>query len=198
MGNKNVKKGWHLLLLKPQSSNFKAMKLTINTLVAGFIILLMLPACSEQRFAFRKTIRVNDETISRINPSSETISILPASELGSKNPSVATGTQKAKSSITVRSVQTKNGTIQTDYITKSLEPKIIKEHIQQTKRLTEKEKIAPKKSLPNAKKLIVIGLILLLAGIVLGILSGFVGYLLSTIGGVILVIGIILLLLDYL
>jgi len=99
------------------------MKLTINTLVAGFVILLMLPACSEQRFAFRKTIRVNDETISRINPSSETISILPASELGSKNQPVATGTQKAKSSITVRSVQTKNGTIQTDYITKSLEPK---------------------------------------------------------------------------
>lgn len=125
MGNKNVKKGWHLLLLKPQSSNFKAMKLTINTLVAGFVILLMLPACSEQRFAFRKTVRVNDYKISKINPTIESIAILPSIKPGGTYTNVATTIEKESALISVKSVQTNNRTIQPNQITKPFIPKIL-------------------------------------------------------------------------
>lgn len=169
------------------------------------LIATLLTACSNQKFAFRQKVKADrktavvavpkaktsettlpteeataSESVVFIAPPSNTYLVddKPASAIGSTNTQgKISAKESAKTPVTAKSSSNKK-------------------FDKATKLMKKAEHVAKPSGSIDARKWIIVGLILILIGVILALISGVLGGLLITIGFVIAIIGLIVMLMD--
>ena len=170
-------------------------------------IATLLTACSNQKFAFRQKVRVDrNETafVAKPKVKATEIKVLTGEPAVSKSSSAiaaakntflasAKPARAVSSTGSERMVTAKEELAKQPVADKSIDNKKLD---QATKLIKKTEHVTKPSGSIDARKWIIVGLILILIGVVLALVLGWLGGLIATIGFIIAVIGLIVLLMD--
>lgn len=170
-------------------------------------IATLLTACSNQKFAFRQKVKVDrNETafVAKPKVKATEVKVLMTEPVVSK-PVIAVSTTKNNFSASAKPAKavSSTGFERTVIAKEELAKEPVTAKNSSTKKLDQTTKLIKKTehvTKPNgsidARKFIIVGLILILIGVVLAFLLGWLGSLVATIGFILLLIGLIVLLMD--
>lgn len=180
-------------------------KMKTNLLLSLAFLSLLATSCSEQMYAYRKTVKTNQQAIAKAE-AKEQDAAKPAEVVSSEvNPSVVAAPvvvsekatfEKNTRVVTAQSKNTVTTPVSNIVASKAAVTKTAgeaKQFLSKTSKVTEQAggDIGP-------KQLMILGLILVLIGILLAIISGFAGGLIATVGSILFIVGLILYLVNYL
>lgn len=177
------------------------------------LIATLLTACSNQKFAFREKVRVDRQEVAatqKTKVKTNTHKEKDAAGLAAEMPvdvAVPATAATAEASTASTPAKLEIATSTPDFVQVqnelSKEPVVSNHAKSETKKLDKASKLMKKVehvTKPNAsidaRKFIIVGLILILIGVILGLVVGWIGGLVATIGFIIALIGLIVLLMD--
>lgn len=180
-------------------------KMKTNLLLSLAILSLLATSCSEQMYAYRKTVKTNQQAIARAEAKEQNAAkpaeVVPSEAAPAVVAAPAAVSEKATFEKTGRVVTAQSKNTVTNRVSNIVASKAaVSKTVGEAKQFLSKTSKVSKPTAADVgpKQLIILGLIILLIGIVVGIVAGWAGWLLTTVGAILIIVGLILYLVNYL